>query len=97
MHAQLLHLNKEISSKSTLLDKVNSKKSKPGGPGVKPPTQAPVDDPGYGAHNLSMKDELTAKDQIIEQLNDKIIVLEAKLEDMQEKPANVQKLLDDID
>ena len=41
---------------------------------------APVVDDGANA--LSLKDELAAKDQMIEQLNDKLIVLEHKLSDM---------------
>ena len=69
-------LNNELKSKTALLDKVQKKK--PGAPAPKPPGQmAPQDFKSKPAGVfIEMKDELAAKDKEIEQLNDKIIVLE---------------------
>ena len=77
-------LNNDIKSKSTLLDKV--KKSKPGAPGPRPPMQAPESDVKHEsvAQFLDLKDEIAAKDQTIDQLNDQIIVLDHQLQNLKD-------------
>lgn len=70
MQKQILMLNNELKSKQNIL-----KKSKPGAPAPRPPggPNVEVNHPKTGVY-LELNEELAAKDQQIEQLNDRIIV-----------------------
>ena len=97
MQKQILMLNNELKSKSTLLDKV--KKAKPGAPAPKPPggpngTPASTQDFKHqsAAVFVELKDEISQKEQQIEQLNDRIIVQDHELKQLRSLKDNLNKL-----